>query len=161
MPESAELILADEAATAALGHRLGWAILKARPGQLVVWLRGGLGAGKTCLVRGLLGSLGHGGRVPSPTYTLVEPYALAGYRVLHLDLYRLATPGDVTDLALREEVGPGTLLFVEWPEQGAGNLPAPDLEIGLELAGVGRRACLGARSGPGQDLLAALAGDPG
>ena len=54
--------LADPAATEALGARLA-ALL---PPAALVYLRGPLGAGKTCLVRGLLRALGHSGTVRSP-----------------------------------------------------------------------------------------------
>ena len=57
---------------------------------LVVGLRGELGAGKTTWVRALLRGLGYAGRVPSPTYTLLEHYPVGRLTVVHLDLYRLS-----------------------------------------------------------------------
>ena len=83
--------LPDAEATEALGARLA-ELLAPAPGGWLVTLNGGLGAGKTTLARGFLRALGHTGRVPSPTYTLVEPYEAGGRRVLHMDLYRLSAP---------------------------------------------------------------------
>ncbi len=73
-----------------------------------VFLHGELGAGKTTLTRGLLRGLGHRGRVPSPTYTLVEPYEAGGRRVFHLDLYRLDPGAPLDDLGLEEMAEPGS-----------------------------------------------------
>ncbi|HNA28562.1 MAG TPA: tRNA (adenosine(37)-N6)-threonylcarbamoyltransferase complex ATPase subunit type 1 TsaE, partial [Thiobacillaceae bacterium] len=78
------LDLPDEAATLALGARLGRALA---PG-LTIWLRGDLGAGKTTLTRGVLRELGFAGRVKSPTYTLVELYSFPRFNLYHFDLYR-------------------------------------------------------------------------
>jgi tRNA threonylcarbamoyladenosine biosynthesis protein TsaE len=77
--------------------------------------------------------------VPSPTYTLVEPYALGGWQVYHVDLYRLDEPRDVEQLGLGELARPGRLLLIEWPDRGAGHLPPADLEIALSMAQAGRR----------------------
>ena len=72
----------------ALGARIAAALVAAdEPGALLLTLRGDLGAGKTTLAGGLLAALGHQGPVRSPTYTLVEPYRLAGRDIAHCDLY--------------------------------------------------------------------------
>jgi tRNA threonylcarbamoyladenosine biosynthesis protein TsaE len=104
----------------------------------VVYLTGDLGAGKTTLTRGLLHSLGVTGAVRSPTYTLVEIYAMGALTALHLDLYRLSDPEEIENLGLREWATGGYLWLIEWPERGAGagRLPAADLVIAL-VAGEG------------------------
>lgn len=117
----------DEAAMVALARRIGERL---RP-PLTVFFRGELGAGKTTFIRALLGALGHAGRVKSPTYGLLEHYELPDLDVLHLDLYRIADPGELEFLGIDDLRGDRTLLLVEWPERGRGALPAPDLEIVL------------------------------
>ena len=97
----------------------------------LVFLQGGLGAGKTTFSRAFLRQMGVTGPVRSPTYTLIEPYDLPARRVLHLDLYRLAVPEELDDLGLRDEFDQA-LLLIEWPERGAGELPAADLLIQFE-----------------------------
>ena len=81
MTHQATLFLADEAATQSLGAALGQALL---PG-MNVRLVGELGAGKTTLVRALLKSLGYTGPVKSPSYSLLESYALSAGLFHHFD----------------------------------------------------------------------------
>ena len=142
------LDLPDAEATEALGARLAQSII---PG--IIYLQGDLGAGKTTFARGLLRGLGHEGRVRSPTYTLVEPYLFDSGVVYHLDLYRLADPEELEWLGLRDMLAERALLLVEWPERGAGVLPAADLVISLEYSGGGRRVTLDATSATGEQLL--------
>jgi len=146
------LRLPNAEATEALGARLA----RAAPSQCVIYLQGDLGAGKTTLVRGLLRALGHAGPVPSPTYTLLEPYTLGDRIVLHLDLYRLADPEELDYLGLRDYLDQPVLILVEWPERGAGLLPAADLELCLDYEGEQRLARLLARSDRGGRLLRAM-----
>jgi tRNA threonylcarbamoyladenosine biosynthesis protein TsaE len=122
-----------ESDTEALGARLAGA----RPAGdelAVLFLEGELGAGKTTLARGFLHALGVSGPVRSPTYTLVELYALAGMTAVHADLYRLRDPQELQDLGLRDWARPHHLWLIEWPERGAGFLPAPDLRVSLAVA---------------------------
>jgi len=133
---SAGLTLSDEAATEALGA----AIAEALADGAVLHLRGGLGAGKTTLCRGLLRALGHTGAVKSPTYTLVEPYAPGGREVFHFDLYRLRDPAELEDIGIRDYLQPGAILLIEWPEQGGPCTPAADLVLELCEAALGRHA---------------------
>jgi len=141
-------VLADAQATASLGARLARAVT---PG--ILYLNGGLGAGKTTLARGLLRGLGHAGKVRSPTYTLVEPYALESFQVYHLDLYRLADPEELEWLGLRDMLADAALLLVEWPERGSGYLPSADLSIQLDYSGSGREVSLEASTPVGQRWL--------
>lgn len=130
------LDLADAAATEVMGAKLAQALLPAA--GLVVFLQGQLGAGKTTLVRGWLRQLGATGAIRSPTYTLVEPYELAGRSLLHLDLYRLSDPAELEQLGVYDTPPESSVWLVEWPERGAGQLPEPDLKILLQVAAAGR-----------------------
>jgi tRNA threonylcarbamoyladenosine biosynthesis protein TsaE len=133
---SGSQVLADEAATEALGA----ALAEAMAGGGVLHLRGGLGAGKTTLCRGLLRALGHAGAVKSPTYTLVEPYVPAGMQVFHFDLYRLRDPAELEDIGIRDYLQPEAILLIEWPEQGGPFTPAADLVVELDEMPAGRLA---------------------
>ncbi len=123
------LELPDEAATLALGARLGRALA---PG-LTIWLQGNLGAGKTTLTRGLLRELGFAGRVKSPTYTLVELYSLPRFNLYHFDLYRFAEPDEWEDAGFRDYFNPTSICLVEWPDKGGGLLPPPDVTVELDF----------------------------
>lgn len=117
--------LPDEAATSAFGAQ----IARALDGGMVFYLHGPLGAGKTSFARALLTTLGVGERVKSPTYSLVEGYMAHDRPAWHLDLYRIADPGELEWLGLDALSDPAALVLVEWPERGAGALPAADLEL--------------------------------
>lgn len=101
----------------------------------VVFLDGELGAGKTTFVRALLGASGVAGRVRSPTYSLIESYAIDGRAAHHLDLYRIGDPGELEWLGLSDLADDNDLVLVEWPERGASALPAVDLRVALAHAG--------------------------
>jgi tRNA threonylcarbamoyladenosine biosynthesis protein TsaE len=148
------LHLADAAATDAFGRQLAAAC----EGQgLVVYLHGDLGAGKTSLARALLRHLGAGERIKSPTYSLVEPYMLVdGRPAWHLDLYRIADPGELEWLGLDALSDPQSLVLVEWPERGAGALPPSDLNLFLQHEGTSRSMRMEAASDRGRQVLDSL-----
>ncbi len=97
------------------------------PGD-VVSLSGDLGAGKTVFVQGISTALGYGGRVTSPTFTLVHEYD-ARYPIVHMDIYRLDSFQEVLDLGFEELVGPNTIVLVEWGEAVAPLLPKRSLDV--------------------------------
>lgn len=146
-------MLADPAATEALGHAFARAIIALHPSQLCIYLEGELGAGKTTFTRAMLAGLGYQGRVPSPTYTLLEPYAVAGFQLLHADLYRLRDPAELEYLAIADLFGTDCLLLVEWPERGHGRLPAADLRLCFSIADTGRLVVFEAMTAAGASLL--------
>src|SRR6267378_487769 len=160
MPEShIELHLGSPSATEALGAALARAYLSVGQGSAVLYLQGELGAGKTTCVRSLLRTLGVDGLIRSPTYTLVETYPLAALTCVHVDLYRLQSLTEVDELGLRDLVGPGSLIMVEWPERGGAAVPPADLELTLRYAGEARQAALNAKSAVGTEWLDNLGRD--
>lgn len=147
------LNIETDAAMRALGAQLAHAC----PPRCVIYLRGELGAGKSTLARGFLHALGHKGAVRSPTYTLVEPYDLPQRQVYHLDLYRLADPEELEFLGLRDWLDQDVILLVEWPQKGAGVLPAADLVVEIQYSGQGRAVSLTPISDAGMRFKATLA----
>jgi len=149
------LALPEVGDTERLGAALAVGLNGPEGGPLVAYLQGELGAGKTTLARGLLRRLGVAGTVRSPSYTLVERYEAPGRRILHIDLYRLADAADLAPLGLRDELLPGVLLLIEWPERGARALPPPDIRVTMRVVPAGRDARLDAESPAGGTLLEA------
>jgi len=129
-----KITLLNEHETELLGAEL-WKIL---PEKCLVFLNGGLGAGKTTLTRGVLRAAGHKGAVKSPTYTLVEEYDIADRKVFHFDLYRVKDPEELEWIGIRDYLEQQSLCFIEWAELGLGMLPKPDVELSIETEGEGR-----------------------
>jgi tRNA threonylcarbamoyladenosine biosynthesis protein TsaE len=104
----------------------------------IVTVSGELGSGKTTFVRGACRALGVTSPVTSPTFTIGHRYP-GSVDVSHLDLYRfsgvsLAEWGDL------EPYFEDAIVFVEWPEAGAGVLPAARVAVRLLHAGGDRRS---------------------
>jgi tRNA threonylcarbamoyladenosine biosynthesis protein TsaE len=142
-----------EAASQEQQEAFGAALATASPAACVIYLEGELGVGKTTLVRGFLRGLGYAGLVKSPTYTLVEPYDLGHRHCFHFDLYRLADPGELEYIGIRDLIGEEVILLVEWPERGRGELPEPDLRIRIHYLEGGRSIELQAETAIGGELM--------
>lgn len=115
----------SEAQTEAIGRSIGEVI----QGGDALLLQGEMGAGKTCLTRGI--ALGADCEVSarSPTFIILAEYP-GRVRIFHCDLYRIAGASEVYELALDETLDRGALV-VEWPENAEGELPVDALEIGI------------------------------
>ena len=134
------IFLPDTQTTEQLGAQL-WTLI---PACAVVFLYGNLGVGKTTLVRAYLRAGGFLGTVKSPTYTLVEEYALGERKICHFDLYRLNDPEELEWIGIRDYLSQEGVCFVEWPDKGKGYLAEPDITLELSLEGIGRRlSCRG------------------
>jgi tRNA threonylcarbamoyladenosine biosynthesis protein TsaE len=144
--------LADEDATLSLAKRLA---AQLKPG-MVIYLHGDLGAGKTTLVRGVLHALGYHGRVKSPTYTLVEPYGVAGLDLRHFDLYRLHDEDEWEAAGFRDEFDGRNIFFIEWPERASGLIPEADVHIDFEILAPGRHVEIQSNTVTGRECLKRL-----
>ena len=125
--------LADADATIRLGEALA---AQVRPGDIVT-LSGPLGVGKTVLARGLLAGLGHGGEVPSPSFSIVQPYEELEPPVWHVDLYRIEDPSELDELGL--DSLSEAILLVEWPERAGNEVWREALSLTLDFAPDGDR----------------------
>lgn len=146
--------LEDEAATISFAEQFASALPVPAAGFTVL-LEGELGAGKSTFARGLIRALGHSGPVPSPTYTLVEPYALSDVTIYHVDLYRVASEEELRFLGWNE-LDDG-LRLVEWPDRAPELAASADIRLVLQYDGTGRRAELEALSENGQKLASKMA----
>ena len=174
----------NEAATEAFAQRLG-ALWREQPhsADMLVLLHGDLGAGKTTLVRHLLRALGVQGRIKSPTFAVVEPYAVtlpnavsacpaiaaaeasgsasakaSCINIWHFDFYRFTDPREWEDSGFRDLFTSVGLKLVEWPEKAAGVLPLADWELHLCAADDDtRQVRLEAHTAKGAALLKQMA----
>jgi len=144
----------DEAELVELAKRLAERV---RDGG-TIYLHGDLGAGKTTFARALLGALGVGARIKSPTYSLIESYEVDGLRIHHLDLYRIAASDELEFLGLSDLTVGRFLLLAEWPERGGDALPSPDLIVHLAHAGAKRHLQLEPRTLLGEHWLGTPSG---
>ena len=133
--------LADEIYRSLPENLAGWTVL----------LRGELGAGKSTFARAFIKAAGHHGAVPSPTYTLVEPYKLPAGNIYHIDLYRVSDEDELRYLGWNE-LDDGFRL-VEWPDRAPGLTQEADLALELEYRGTARVAKLLALSERGSALI--------
>lgn len=107
----------------------------AASGATVIYLHGDLGTGKTTFAQHWLRQMGVDGAIPSPTYNIVNEYAVGTDLVLHADLYRIVDPEELLYLDVREWNTRAKLVLIEWPEQGKGYIPLPDCEAFFTLKG--------------------------
>ncbi|WP_244616179.1 tRNA (adenosine(37)-N6)-threonylcarbamoyltransferase complex ATPase subunit type 1 TsaE [Rhizobium sp. RU20A] len=145
--------LADEQATQRLGEDLALAL---RPGDCLA-LVGDLGAGKSTLARALIRALAGDPdlEVPSPTFTLVQEYALS-LPIGHFDLYRISDPDELHELGLDDMLAHGACL-IEWPERAEGMLPKSTVTLTLTPAGTGRDLSVSGKGPAMERILRTLA----
>lgn len=128
MKRALELVTRSEAETTAVGRRLSGHLA---PGAVLA-LYGDLGTGKTVLTKGIAAGLGVVDPVTSPTFTIVQEYALGhGHWLIHVDLYRITGVEAALDFGIEEYLfAPDTITVLEWPERIEPLLAVPDMTAG-------------------------------
>ncbi len=114
--------------TVRLGFLLASSLL---PGDCVL-LRGHIGAGKTCLTKGIASGLGVQdiSSVHSPSFTLINRYE-GTVPVYHVDLYRLEIDSAIDDIEFEDLWNESAVILIEWPEIAVGRIPRITFQIDL------------------------------
>ncbi len=145
-----QIFLADESQQIALAR----AVAKHLKTSFVMLLKGDLGVGKTTFARGFVQASGFDGVVKSPTYTLVEPYAISHDRMCyHFDLYRLSDPEELEFTGARDYFNENDVCIVEWPEKAEGFLPPADWICEFSHLDQGRNLIIYTQSDKGKKLM--------
>ncbi len=149
-PVVKECFLRDEKQHIALAKR----VAEALDTSFVMLLKGDLGVGKTTFARGFIQASGFDGIVKSPTYTLVEPYAISHQRMCyHFDLYRLGDPEELEFTGARDYFNETDVCLIEWPEKAEGFLPPADWICQFSHENEGRKLVISAMTDKGKSLM--------
>lgn len=118
-------------------------ILQFDPTSHVICFEGGLGAGKTTLIRAVCRKLGVKDNVSSPTYSLLNVYHTEESKklqeIIHIDLYRLSGQEEAMRAGLEEYIFSGNYCLIEWPQIAPGILPEHYLHVKLTVLNVDER----------------------
>jgi tRNA threonylcarbamoyladenosine biosynthesis protein TsaE len=125
---NSRIVSASPDETRAFGERLG---RKLGQGSVVA-LRGALGAGKTCLVKGIAKSLGITEEITSPTYTIICEYT-GSISLYHIDAYRLSGMDDFTALGGEDYLYGSGVSVIEWGERIEKCLPDTTIFVDIEI----------------------------
>jgi len=120
--------------------RLGEKIAKRLKAGDFVALSGGLGAGKTTLVKGIAKGLGVKDyrHVNSPSFVLVKEYK-GKVPLYHFDIYRLNKLKDIEDIGYEDYLGRRGVVVIEWAGKMERILPKGYLGVSLKIKDPGTR----------------------
>ena len=105
------------------------AVIRSLGRRTVVAFRGGMGAGKTTLIREIVAALGSADTGTSPTFAIVNQYKAGKERIHHFDFYRIDDQREAYDFGYEEYFYSGDLCLVEWPEKIEQLLPENTMNV--------------------------------
>ena len=109
------------------------AVIRSLGRRTVVAFRGGMGAGKTTLIREIVAALGSADTVTSPTFAIVNQYKAGKERIHHFDFYRIDDQREAYDFGYEEYFYSGDLCLVEWPEKIEPLLPEHTMNVRITV----------------------------
>ena len=101
---------------------------------------GSMGAGKTTFIKAVCEALGVKDQVTSPTFAIVNEYALGSWplavsqpptAIYHFDFYRIKRLEEAYDMGCEEYFYSGSLCFIEWPELIEDLLPEDAVRVNI------------------------------
>ncbi len=146
------LDLRDEQATEHVASLLAGAL----SAPLTLGFSGEIGAGKTTFIRAMLRTLGVQGAIKSPTYALVESYAIKQEKDLHIhhfDLYRIQEEAELEYIGFRDYFATPSICCIEWSEHIGTGRDCIDIQLTLSMKGMGRELHIHAPSARGCHVL--------
>lgn len=105
----------------------------------IIGLKGELGAGKTCFVRGLCRGLKTKETVNSPTFPLLNIYTSPAFTVYHFDLYRINDYSELEEIGFEEYLNSDGICIIEWAEKISGFLPSQTVWLELKHSEINKR----------------------
>ena len=81
-----------------------------------VLFSGPMGSGKTTLIKNIMHELGYNEHVSSPTFSVINEYALNNKMIYHMDLYRIKKEDELYEIGFEEYLKNRNLCLIEWPE---------------------------------------------
>lgn len=115
----------------AMTEEYGRQLAKELSSGTVVAFYGGMGMGKTAMVRGIADGLGLDAEVSSPTFALVHHYG-GNPPLVHFDMYRVTGWDDLYSTGFFDYLDEGAILVVEWSENIEAALPEQTVRIRIE-----------------------------
>lgn len=115
--------------------KLGYCLGKSITPNSLIFLHGGLGAGKTTLVQGLAKGLGITKKVNSPTFNIVKEYSLPwqkNCRLIHIDAYRINSADELLNLGIQGSMLQDNFVVIEWAEKIKKELRRIHIQIELK-----------------------------
>ncbi|MEJ5188372.1 MAG: tRNA (adenosine(37)-N6)-threonylcarbamoyltransferase complex ATPase subunit type 1 TsaE [Breznakiellaceae bacterium] len=100
----------------------------------VLALYGGLGVGKTTLVRGIAEALHVQEPVTSPTYTIINEYE-GDMPIYHIDAYRLRGSDDAFSIGIEDYLYGNGICIIEWAERIQEVLPEEAILVDISIIG--------------------------
>jgi len=128
------VITGNENETSLFGEKLAE---KLKAGDVLA-LYGGLGSGKTALIRGIAKGMGLSAHVSSPTFTIVNEY-LGKVPLFHFDMYRLSGEDELFEIGWEDYLDRGGICAVEWSENVPGAFFEDTIRVEFEKTGENTR----------------------
>lgn len=95
---------------------------------------GGMGAGKTTIIKAICEELGAIDIISSPTFTLVNEYKTEeGESIYHIDFYRIKKQEEVFDFGVEEYLTGDSWCFMEWPGLVEEILPPETVKVSITV----------------------------